>query len=131
MGPDKLLMNQDRSCQQQRLQGRMFSKKAATNVHIPRVSHSPPLPIQETLQEHRYVCLGSYQITAFSLGPSARKILYVPFKNEVSISPSPEGLNKLIPTGLQSQELWGLIFPVPDSGSLLPDAQASNRRQPR
>ena len=33
--------------------------------------------------------LGTYQITAFSVGPGTREILCVPFKNEVSISPQP------------------------------------------
>ena len=48
----------------------------------------------------------------FALGPSAR--LCVPFKNGVSISPSPMELMHTIPTGLQCQILWGLFLPVLD-----------------
>ena len=44
---------------------------------------------------------GSYQMTAFALGPRACEILCVPFKSEVSIFPSPVGLPKLSPVG------WG------------------------
>ena len=46
---------------------------------------------------------GTYQITVSSLGPAACEILCVPFKSEVSISPSPLGLQKERPAGLQSQ----------------------------
>ena len=60
---------------------------------------------------------GSCQITAFALGPSTCEILCAPFINEVSISPSPLGLLLLSPSGLQSQMLWGLMFPVPDTGA--------------
>ena len=55
---------------------------------------------------------GFYQITAFTLGPRTCEILCAPFHGEVSISPSPVGLPKLCPAGLQSQILWGLVFLV-------------------
>ena len=55
---------------------------------------------------------GSYQITAFALSPRACDILCTPFKNEVSVSPSPVGLLILSPAGLKSQMFWELIFPV-------------------
>ena len=48
------------------------------------------------------------------------KISCAPFKSEVSISSSPlkvsppPALLKVSPAGLQSQMLWGLIFPVQD-----------------
>ena len=48
---------------------------------------------------------GSYQIIAFSLNHSACEILC-----EVSVFPSPAGLPKWSPAGLQSQMLKGLIF---------------------
>ena len=57
---------------------------------------------------------GSYQSIAFALHPGEWEILCTPFKSEVSISPSPVGLLRLSPAGLQSQMLWGLIFLVLD-----------------
>ena len=45
----------------------------------------------------------------------------MPFKSEVSISPSPVGLLKLSPTGLQGQMPWGLVFLVPDPQAGEPD----------
>lgn len=53
---------------------------------------------------------GFYQITAFVLGPEACELLSVPFNGEFSTSPSPMGLPKLCPAGLQSQILWGLVL---------------------
>ena len=55
-----------------------------------------------------------FQMTVFPLSPGTCEILYVPFKNEISISLSSLGLWKLSTTGLQSQVLWGLLFPVQD-----------------
>ena len=51
----------------------------------------------------------------FALGPSACESLCVPFKNVVSISPSPMELLHTSPTGLQYQILWGPFLPVPDT----------------
>ena len=42
------------------------------------------------------------------------EILCVLFKSEISISPNPLGLPKVSVTGLLSQMLWALIFPVQD-----------------
>ena len=64
---------------------------------------------------------GAYQNSAFALGPGAFEILCSPFKSEVSISSSRLGLLKLSPAGLQSQMLWGLIFPVQDPQAGEPD----------
>ena len=50
----------------------------------------------------------------FVLGPSAHESLCVPFKNGVSVSPSPVELLCTSPTGLQCQMLRGLFLPVPD-----------------
>ena len=58
---------------------------------------------------------GSYQITASALGPGAGEVLCALLESGVTISLSPLGLLKVSPTGLQSQMLWGLIFPVLDS----------------
>lgn len=63
---------------------------------------------------------GSYQSTAFALGPGAHEILCVPFRSE-SIPLSPVGLPQLSPVDLQKQMLWGLVFLVlePRLGSLV------------
>ena len=50
---------------------------------------------------------GSYQGTAFALGPGAHEILCVPFRNE-SIPLSPVGLPQLSPIDLQSKCSGGL-----------------------
>ena len=55
---------------------------------------------------------GSFQITSSSLSPGACEILCMPLKTGVLISHSPLALWEVIPTGLQSQLFWGLIFPV-------------------
>ena len=60
------------------------------------------------------------------------EMLCVPFKNEVSISPSPLGLQKLRCSGIKSHMLWGLIFLVQDpwAGGRLQEQKiaASNRK---
>ena len=63
----------------------------------------PPLPspLQETLQDQQ--------------GVAAMESLLLPSKHGVSVSPSPEGLLQSSPTALQSQMLWGLFLPMPDS----------------
>ena len=50
----------------------------------------------------------------FALGPSARESLCAPFKNGVSVSPSPVELLRTSPTGLQCQMVQGLSLPMPD-----------------
>ena len=57
---------------------------------------------------------GSYQITASALGPRVCEILSVPFKSEVSISPSPLGPSKVSPADLRIQMFWGLVFLIQD-----------------
>ena len=54
---------------------------------------------------------GSFQIPAAPLSPRAREILCAPSKSGVSVSYNPLGHLKVSPTGLQSQMLWGLVFP--------------------
>jgi len=48
---------------------------------------------------------------SFALGPSARESLCAPFKNGVSVSPSPVELLRTSPTGLRCQMLWGSFSP--------------------
>ena len=56
----------------------------------------------------------SFQITVSASGPRACEIFCAPFRSEVSIPYSLLGLLKVRPAGLQSQMLWGLIFPGQD-----------------
>ena len=63
----------------------------------------------------------SCQFTASSLGPAVYEILCALFKSEVSIFSSPLGFLKVSPADLQSQMLWGFIFPV-----LVPQAEEPN-----
>ena len=56
---------------------------------------------------------GSYEVTAFSLGPSAHKTLCAPSNHGISVSLSSIELLYSSPTGLQSQMLWGLFLQTP------------------
>ena len=56
----------------------------------------------------------SYGDLAVCPGTSACESLCAPFKNGVSVSPSPVELLRTSPTGLQCQMLQGLFLPVPD-----------------
>ena len=64
---------------------------------------------------------GSYEVTAFSLGPSVHETLCVSSKRGVSLSPSPVEFLQSSPTGLQSWMLWGLLLPMPDPQAGEPD----------
>ena len=64
---------------------------------------------------------GSYQITAFALGPNVHEILCASFKSKVCIYPSPLGLPNLRLAVLQSQMLQWLVFPVHDPWAGKPD----------
>ena len=69
-----------------------------TSVYAPRASHSHPRPPTSPGGSPRPKGRsgpGSYQITAFALGPSMCEILHAPFNCEVSTSPGPLGLPKL------------------------------------
>ena len=54
-------------------------------------------------------------------GPRVCEILCAPFNGGVSVSYGPLGLLYVSPTDLQSQMLWGLIFPVQDPWAGEPD----------
>ena len=75
--------------------------------------HSP-LFSQEILQELQSGLTQIPMEPLLCLEPRARESLCVPFKNGVSVSPSPEALLRTNPTGLQCQMLQGLFLPVPD-----------------
>ena len=87
----------------------------ATSVCVPSVSHShTPTSSGDPSRPAGRFGPGSYEITAFALGPGMREILCVPFESEVSIPPNPVKLLQSSPTGLQNQVLWGLLFPILD-----------------
>ena len=85
---------------------------SATSVLVPTVSHShtpaspgdPPRPAGRSGP-------GSYEVTAFSLGPCEHKTLCAPSKSGVSLSLSPV---EPLWSSLQSQMLWGLLLLMPD-----------------
>ena len=91
----------------------MLPDRFATSVYVPRVSHNHPLPPpgDPPRPEGRSVS-GSYQITAFALGPGTCESFCAPFKTELSISPNPVELLQSSLAGHQSQMLWGLLFLV-------------------
>ena len=68
----------------------VLPRTSAVSVLVPMVSHSHPLPLQETLQHHQeglvQSSLGSLLLL---LGPDAHTTLCVPSKSGVSVSPSP------------------------------------------
>ena len=73
---------------------------ASASVYVPRVSHcytAIPASPQDSPRPAGRSSPGSYQITAFALGPSACEILCVPLQSEVSISSRPLELPKLSP----------------------------------
>ena len=57
---------------------------------------------------------GSYEVTAFALGPGAHETLCAPSQSGVSVSPSPVELLHSSAAGLQSQMLWGLLLLMPN-----------------
>ena len=86
----------------------------ASNV-LPPKSQGHPLFSQEICQELQS---GPTQIPMEPLlcpGTHALESLCAPFKNGVSISPSPVELLCTSPASLQCQKLWGLFLPVPNA----------------
>ena len=61
------------------------------------------------------------KVAAFALVPGVCEILCAPYKSEISVFPNPMELLQPNPTGLQSQMLWGLLFPVSDPHTGGPD----------
>ena len=57
---------------------------------------------------------GSYEVTAFPLGPGGHKILCVTTESGVSVCPSIVEFLESNPIGLHSQMLWGLLLPMPN-----------------
>ena len=85
-----------------------------TSIYVPRVRSSCLLPLWEALQDQQV-----------GLTQASFKLLILPWVSEhvrlcghclrvESTSHSPLALLKVSLTGLQSQTLWGLVFPVQD-----------------
>ena len=97
----------------------MLLNMSATNVYVPRVSHSCPLPPQETLQDQQ---VGMAQAPIKLLLLACVQVymrLCATFKNEVSFPPSLVELLQSNPTGLQrsggsSSQCW-----TPSLGGLM------------
>ena len=77
--------------------------RTAASVLVLTVSHSHPLPLQETLQ-HQQVGLVQSPMGSLllPLGPDAHTTLCVPSKSGVSVSPSPVEVLQSNPASLQS-----------------------------
>ena len=100
---------------------RSTSRSSAASVLVLMVSHSPPPPLQETLQHYQ---VGLVQSPVGSLllplGPDAHTTLCVPSKSGVSVSPSPFEVLQSHPTSLQSLILKEVLLLLldPRLGSL-------------
>ena len=79
----------------------------------------PPTPLGDSPDQQ--VRLTQAPITASTLDPGACESLCAPFKSTVSTSHSSLGLWRVSPAGLQSQMLWGLVFPVYDPQVMEPN----------
>ena len=80
----------------------------------PTRSHSHPHFPRRSSKNCRRIWPRFLWSVCFALGPSARESLCNPFKNGVSVSPSPLELLPTIPAGPQRQVLQGLLLPMPD-----------------
>ena len=95
-------------------------KSGCHQYQCPWVSCSHPLALLGDLSTLAYRSgSASYEITAFTLGPSACETVCPPFTSEMSISTSPLGLLKLSPAGLQTRMLGGPCswYRTPGQGS--------------
>ena len=81
----------------------VLPRTSAASVLVPKVSHSQPPPLQETLQ-HQQVGLVQSPLGSLllSLGPDAHTTLCLPSKSGVSVSPCPVRVLQSNPSSLQS-----------------------------
>ena len=95
---------------------------SAASVLVPSVSHSHPLPLQETLQHYQVGLVQSPMGSLLlPLGPDAHTTLCVPSKSRVSVSPSPVEVLKSNHTSLQNLILWEFLLLLPDPQVGKPD----------
>ena len=88
----------------------MFPNMSAADYYIPRVNNSYLHLSRDSPSPAGRSCLGSCQIIPFVQVPDVCDILYMLFKCEISIFPSPLGLLKLSRSDLQSPACWGFVF---------------------
>ena len=81
----------------------------------------PPASLRDSPRPAGRSAPGSYEVTAFSLGPSVHETLCAPSKSGVFVFPSPMEFLPSSPAGLQSQMLWGLLLPMSDPQAGEPD----------
>ena len=88
-----------------------------TSVLVLTVSHGCPRYLPRRPSKTCRLLWSCY----FALGPRACETLFAPSETGVSVSPSPVKFLQLSPGGLQSQMLWGLLFPWSDPHAGEPD----------
>ena len=93
---------------------RVHTKKYSASVFVPVVSHSCPLPPQESPPPPNASRLSLLWLLwgycFFPLGPGMHETLCVPSKSGVCVSPSPTEFPRTNSRGLPSQILWGLLI---------------------
>ena len=78
-------------------------RTSAASVPVPMVSHSHPLPLQETLYHWQVGLVQSPMGSLLlPLGPDVHTTLCVPSRSQVSVSPSPVKVLQSNPIRLQS-----------------------------
>ena len=83
-------------------------------LYVQEIDTAAPCLLRKPSKTRRWFWPGSYEVVAFVKGPSTLETLCAFSKSGVSFSPSPVELPWSRPTGLQSQMLRGLIFPMSD-----------------
>ena len=91
-----------------------YSQELCFQCPSPTTSHIHPCFPRRSSKNCYQVCPRFLWRLCFALEPRARESLCAPFRNGISIYPSPMELLRTSPTGLQCQMLWGLFLPVPD-----------------
>ena len=117
--------------------GQIFPKWPHIEEHmlmnIPKILSSNVLPSQGVTVTpcfHRISSKNCTQVQpiflsslCFALGPSVLESLCVPFKNGISLSPSPMEFLCTSPTNLQCQMLQRFFLPMPDPQAWEPDVE--------
>ena len=86
----------------------------ASSVLLPQWAKVIPFFFRRSSKNHSQFWPRFPWSLCFSLGPSAHENLCAPFRNVVSVSPSPVELLHTSPTGPQWQMLQGLLLPMTD-----------------
>lgn len=97
-------------------QGSAFSGASATRIPARAVSHSQPVPPQETLQDPQIGLLQASMGHCFVVGPRAQETLGVPSKSGVSVSLSPGRLLYSTPPACKAKYSGGFSSRGPTPG---------------